>query len=84
MGLKSPSLEVQTRTEKLLQAAERLNTSPDRMRASRAILTLELIDTPEARTLLETLAEGTPEAWLTREAKAALERLAKKRPSATP
>jgi hypothetical protein len=84
MGLKSPSLEVQTRAEKLLQATERLNTSPDRMRASRAILTLESIDFTEARTLLESLAEGTPEAWLTREVKAALERLAKKRPSTTP
>jgi hypothetical protein len=30
------------------------------------------IDTPEGRELLERLAKGAPEAWLTKEAKAAL------------
>ena len=36
---------------------------------------LEQIGTTEARQLLETLAKGTPEAALTQDAQAALERL---------
>jgi len=37
--------------------------------------------TPEARDLLKELAKGDPEARLTQEAKAALDRLAQRRPS---
>ncbi len=44
---------------------------------------LENLGTPEARQLLEKLAEGAPNAWLTLEAKASLPRLAK-RPAPTP
>jgi hypothetical protein len=36
---------------------------------------LERIDTPEARKLLKELAKGNPEALLTEQAKAALERM---------
>jgi hypothetical protein len=36
---------------------------------------LERIGTPEARLVLETLGKGDPDARLTREAKAALQRL---------
>jgi hypothetical protein len=39
---------------------------------------LEYIDNDEARLMPHKLAEGTPEALLTREAKAALERLARR------
>jgi hypothetical protein len=45
-----------------------------------AVLTtyaLERIGTPAARRLLESLAEGHPDAWITKEATAALERLTK-------
>jgi RNA polymerase sigma factor (sigma-70 family) len=44
------------------------------LRDLRAVEVLERIGTPEARLLLEKLAQGAPQAWLTHEAKAALER----------
>jgi hypothetical protein len=44
------------------------------MREQRALEVLEHIDTMEARVLLRSLAERTPEARLTRQAKATLER----------
>ena len=51
-------------------------TSPLWLRAKRAIMVLEHIATPEARELLKTLADGEADALPTKEAKAALERLA--------
>jgi hypothetical protein len=45
------------------------------LRTLRAVAVLERAGTPESRRLLETLAEGVPGAWLTREAKAACDRL---------
>jgi RNA polymerase sigma factor (sigma-70 family) len=50
--------------------------SPLWLRAKRAIMVLEHIATPEARDLLKALADGEPDALPTKEAKAALERLA--------
>jgi hypothetical protein len=52
-------------------------------RALRAVAVLEQIGTPEARQVLEVLRQGPAEARLTREAKAALTRLAR-RPDAEP
>ncbi len=43
----------------------------------RTVEVLEIAGTPEARQVLEQLAKGAPEARLTQEAKASLERLAK-------
>jgi hypothetical protein len=51
------------------------------LRDLRAVEVLERIGTPEAGLVLEKLARGAPEARLTREAKATLERLAR-RPAA--
>ena len=51
--------------------------SGERLRQSRALEVAEAMGTPEARSLLEELAKGPAEAWLTREAKAALARLAR-------
>jgi hypothetical protein len=47
------------------------------LRCLRAIELLERLGTPEARKLLERLGQGSPEAWLTQEAKASLGRLGK-------
>jgi hypothetical protein len=49
----------------------------------RAVAVLEQTGTPEARQVLEALRQGPAEARLTREAKAALTRLAR-RPAAEP
>ena len=49
----------------------------ERLRQARALEVLEAMGTPEARTLLDELAKGAADAWLTRDAKTALERLGK-------
>jgi WD40 repeat protein len=69
-----PSAEARTRIKELL---ETLDSPPsgDRLRVLRAVEVLELIGSPEARDVLKRLAGGAPEAPLTRQAKAGLERL---------
>jgi RNA polymerase sigma factor (sigma-70 family) len=75
-----PSLEVSRRVEALLekQGHASWHPDPDRVRVLRALEVLESIGTPEARQVLERLAAGAPEARPTREAKAAVERLARR------
>jgi len=68
----SPSAEVKRRAEDLLN---KLDRSEGRLCEARVIPLLERIGTAEATQFLEELAKGAPEASLTREAKAALERL---------
>jgi WD40 repeat protein len=72
-----PTLEVRRRVERLLEELDQARQfpSPDRRRLLRALEVLERIGSPEARQLFATLAKGSPEAWLTREANDALERL---------
>ncbi len=72
-----PSLELQRRIERLLEKLDPAS-SPQRLRALRALEVLEHIGTPEARKVLEKLAQGAPEARLTQEAKASLQRLEKR------
>jgi hypothetical protein len=72
--LGKPSLEVRRRVERILEKME----GGLMLRAGRGIEALELIGTAEARRLLQVLARGAPEARLTQEAKAALQRLAKR------
>jgi hypothetical protein len=68
----TPSTEVRRRVTGLL---ERLSGVPSpELRRGRALQVLELVGTPEARRLLESLARGAPEARLTQEAEAALRR----------
>jgi RNA polymerase sigma factor (sigma-70 family) len=78
-----PSLEVCRRLERLLADAElaqrNLVHSADVLRTLRAIRVLDAIGTTEAWKLLQKLAEGAAEARETREAKAALRRLAVRR-----
>jgi len=68
-----PSAEVRRRLEGILQTPRILST--DQLRNLRAVELLEWIDTPEARRLMERIAQGASEARLTQEANASLERL---------
>jgi dipeptidyl aminopeptidase/acylaminoacyl peptidase len=70
-----PSLEVRRQIEQLLA---QIPLSSMSLRALRAVEVLELIGTPDARAMLETLAKGAEGARLTREAKASLDRLNKR------
>jgi hypothetical protein len=70
----NPSMEKERRIRQLL---ERLDAH-DRLRTLRAIEALEHATVPAARQILETLARGIPEARLTREAKASLDRLTRR------
>jgi hypothetical protein len=76
----NPPLERRQRIERLLErvAVQRDNPSPPRLRMLRAIEALELMDASAARRALEEYAKGAPAADLTKKAKAALERLAKR------
>jgi RNA polymerase sigma factor (sigma-70 family) len=65
---KKSSLEFRRRVERLL---ERMPTSGEWLRDQRALEALELIGSAEARQMIDALAEGQPEARLTREARAA-------------
>jgi WD40 repeat protein len=69
------SLETRRRIEAMLARAE---TSPDRLRQSRALEALEQIATPDAVLLLKTLVRGEPAARLTREAAETLDRIRKR------
>jgi RNA polymerase sigma factor (sigma-70 family) len=66
--------EVRERLKKVLEADGR-GPSAERLRQERALEVVELMGTPEARKLLSELAKGAPQAWLTREARAALDRM---------
>jgi len=70
-----PPLEVFRRIEDLLQAMKG-DVPPQKLRMLRGLEVLEQIGTAEARQVLEALAKGAPEAWLTKEAQAALRRQA--------
>ena len=72
-----PPLEMRRRIEQILVKLE-LGADVARLRALRAVQVLEYAGTTEANKCLETLANGLPEARLTREAKASLRRLAEK------
>ncbi len=66
------SLEQRRRLEGLLQRVASL--TPDALRELRAVEALENHGSPEARRLLQALADGAPGVRLTREAQAALRR----------
>jgi WD40 repeat protein len=79
----SPPAELKRRARALLGKAERPGLAPELVRLLRALEVLERAGTPEAKALLRDLAGGQPGAVLTEDAKASLQRLAK-RPPATP
>jgi hypothetical protein len=67
-----PSLEVRRTLQRLLETRE---TTPEALRAARAVEVLEWIAMPDAKRLLGELAKGAADARLTREASAAAARL---------
>jgi hypothetical protein len=73
----NPSAERHHQIGRLLSGPRR-ELSGEAVRALRATEVLEHCGTPEAQRVLETLAQGAPEARLTYAAKMALERLAKR------
>jgi len=76
LGKKLP-LEVTRRLETIRARPDSARWPAESLRKMRAVHALELAAAPEARQLLETLAGGTADAWLTRDARQALQRLAK-------
>ena len=72
----APTPELRRQATRLLEKLAVL--SGQRLQLLRAVEALEYMNTPEARRVLQATSEGEPEARLTREAKAALERLSKR------
>jgi hypothetical protein len=68
------TLETRRRVEHILEGVE-----SDKQRFRRALAVLEQLFRPEARTLLENLADGDPDLFLTREARAVLRRMERDR-----
>jgi WD40 repeat protein/beta-lactamase regulating signal transducer with metallopeptidase domain len=75
-----PSLEMRYRAEMLLDKLTSGTLTAEQLRLVRAVEALERMPGQEARTLLETLAQGAPGELPTREAQAALDRLARALP----
>jgi HEAT repeat protein len=77
IAAKSGSLEVRRRAQKLLQRLQSHSNelSPDQLRGIRATQVLEQVGNQDAIQLLQQLSHGSPEARLTQEAKASIERL---------
>jgi WD40 repeat protein len=75
LAKKPESLEVFLRLRGLLDKVPHDPPSAQRLRQMRAVEMLERMDVPASRQILEALARGAPEAWLTREAQKALERM---------
>jgi WD40 repeat protein len=69
------SAESRRLLEESLAGLEGKGWPPDRLRGARALEVLERVGTPRAREVLKALADGARGVWLTREARAALERL---------
>jgi WD40 repeat protein len=72
-----PPPEVRKRLEDLRRKVEEPSAAAEVVRLSRALRVLEWIGNEDARSVLQSLAEGEPDAWLTVEARAALQRLAR-------
>jgi hypothetical protein len=77
----SPSPEVRKRLEALLARSPLPLYSGEALRQLRVVAVLERIDSKESRVLLRKLASGAPDARLTRDAQAALQRLERLHPN---
>jgi hypothetical protein len=71
----NPDVETRRRVDLLLHPLDEATPGPEKMRLLRALEVLECIGTPEACRLLEQLAGGDAAAWLTRHARACLDRV---------
>ena len=71
----STSMESRRRAERLLEKLHSSGPAGDTLRGLRALEVLERIGTSDARTLMQTLASGAPDAKLTVEAQTALKRM---------
>jgi len=79
------TVEFRRRAEALLSKLEAQGAlTPEQGRQQRALAVLEILGTAEARQLLDQLAAGAPEAWLTQEAQAARQRLQERNVGAPP
>ncbi len=76
----APNLETTRRIEGLLRTVQ-TSLTPETLRDIRGMMILELIGTPQAIRLLETLANGDPAAAKTRLARSALARMKSARPT---
>jgi len=74
----NPSAEQRRRVEELLARLKNKGPDGESLRATRAVAVLERIGSKEAREVLNGLARGAPDAPLTRDARAALQRLGKR------
>jgi WD40 repeat protein len=76
----NPSAEMRKRLQTLLDRLEQnpVRLSADEVRHVRAVWVLEQIGSAEAQSLLKDLANGEPEARITRDAKASLQRLVRR------
>jgi WD40 repeat protein len=77
----NPTLEIRRRVQKMLERLRGPVTRPELLQPVRAVAVLEDIATLAAREILHKLASGAPEARLTRESAAALDRLDRRTPS---
>jgi hypothetical protein len=75
---KTLALEAKRRLEQVIDTMGNRPAGDERRRRQAALEVLERIGTPEAKQALKAFADGPAEADLTREAKAALERSAKR------
>jgi WD40 repeat protein len=69
----NPSVEVRRRIENVLRKMQVM--TGERLRAVRVLTVLERVDSPSARAVMASLAQGAPQVWLTREAQTTLQRM---------
>jgi len=73
------SAEQRRRLESLLSQKSHLVSNPDELRSLRAVEVLEHVGSEEARRVLQELTKGAAAARLTRDSRAALQRLMDRR-----
>ena len=70
-------LELKRRLTALVEWLKNAGIGPDELQVDRAIYVLEQIGTPQARGLLDQLANDQGDKWTTQSARAALKRLSR-------